>query len=241
MALRQSSVKQAVRAGKRYYRKNRKNKWKLVFGLLLAIALCVGVLYGLPKIPTETLQELPVLQEIKNYFYKVDPVPFAPTDIGALEKYELEDGRVLYGPFRFERVTDGDTLHVTNPSGTDITIRLIGIDTPESVHPDAEKNTELGKKASDWLKNQFETEFPHTLYLEYDVTPIDKYGRTLAYLYFDQEGEWMLNKTIIESGYAVPMTIQPNSTYADGFVEAYEYAVYHDQGLWKEIEFSKGD
>ena len=45
------------------------------------------------------------------------------------------------------RVVDGDTF-VANVNGTEEKIRLIGVDTPESVHPDKSKNTKEGKDAS---------------------------------------------------------------------------------------------
>lgn len=50
------------------------------------------------------------------------------------------------------RVVDGDTL-VAYVDGTEQKIRLIGIDTPESVHPDASKNTQEGIDASNYTKS----------------------------------------------------------------------------------------
>ena len=52
-----------------------------------------------------------------------------------------------------KRVVDGDTIIVTNQAGSDLRVRLIGIDTPESVHPDANKNTAEGQLQSDLQKN----------------------------------------------------------------------------------------
>ena len=49
------------------------------------------------------------------------------------------------------RAIDGDTLLISI-HGTEVTIRLIGIDAPESVHPDVEKNTPEGEQAALWLK-----------------------------------------------------------------------------------------
>ena len=54
----------------------------------------------------------------------------------------------LYGPFEVVRVVDGDTVKL-NIGGNVETVRLIGIDTPESVHPNKEKNVPEGKLASD--------------------------------------------------------------------------------------------
>ena len=53
-----------------------------------------------------------------------------------------------------KRVVDGDTIIVLNKNKEELRVRLIGIDTPESVHPDADKNTAEGQLASDYTKSQ---------------------------------------------------------------------------------------
>ena len=56
-------------------------------------------------------------------------------------------GGDLYGPYQVLKVVDGDTI-VLDIGGTEERVRLIGIDTPESVHPDKERNVPYGKIAS---------------------------------------------------------------------------------------------
>ncbi|MEE1237041.1 MAG: thermonuclease family protein, partial [Turicibacter sp.] len=73
-----------------------------------------------------------------------------------------------------KRVVDGDTIIVLNKNKEELRVRLIGIDTPESVHPDADKNTVDGQLASDYTKSQLKK--GQTLYLEFDEEPQDKYG-----------------------------------------------------------------
>ena len=69
------------------------------------------------------------------------------------------------------RVVDGDTF-VASVNGTEEKIRLIGVDTPESVHPDKSKNTEQGKAASEYTKSMLQ---PGTkVWLEADVEDEDK-------------------------------------------------------------------
>lgn len=53
------------------------------------------------------------------------------------------------------------------------------------------------------------------LYVEYDIEQTDKYGRTLAYLYF--EDGLMVQEWLLENGYAQVMTVQPNCRYAERF------------------------
>ena len=55
-------------------------------------------------------------------------------------------------------------------------MRLIGVDTPESVHPNAEKNTEFGKTVSNFLKQYLENKY---VKIELDVQERDKYGHYL--------------------------------------------------------------
>ena len=83
------------------------------------------------------------------------------------------------GPYDVVRVVDGDTV-ILNINGEEKRCRFIGIDTPESVHPDAERNTEEGKAASDYTKELLSGQ---QVYLEYDLAPQDQYGRELVYLY----------------------------------------------------------
>jgi micrococcal nuclease len=127
------------------------------------------------------------------------------------------------------RVKDGDT-YVLDIDGADTTIRLIGVDTPESVAPAtySKENTQEGKDISALVKERL-TEGT-VLYVEYDVSKSDKYGRTLAYLYF--EDGTMIQKWLLENGYAQVMTVQPNSKYADEFAKIQHTAAVNKTGLW---------
>lgn len=123
------------------------------------------------------------------------------------------------------RVVDGDTFKI-NYNGKEESVRLIGVDTPESVHPDAEKNTEFGKTASDFSKNYLEGK---EVTLEFDVQERDKYGRLLAYVYLNGI---MYNKTLLEEGYAQVATYPPNVKYVDDFTAIQEEARNNKKGLW---------
>ncbi|MBQ3199111.1 MAG: thermonuclease family protein [Firmicutes bacterium] len=108
------------------------------------------------------------------------------------------------------RVVDGDTI-VVNYNGTEEKVRMIGIDTPESVHPDTDKNTEAGQTASEYTKTLLENK---AVSLEFDVQERDQYGRLLAYVYLNGT---MVNKTLLEDGYANIATYPPNVKYVDDF------------------------
>lgn len=91
-----------------------------------------------------------------------------------------------------KRVIDGDTF-VTD---TGQKVRLIGVDTPETVHPSKPVQF-FGKEASNFTKSHLEGK---TVQLEYDWQKTDKYNRTLAYVYLDST---FFNALLVQEGYAV--------------------------------------
>lgn len=122
-------------------------------------------------------------------------------------------------------VTDGDTFRVIINNKED-KVRLIGVDTPESVHPDESKNTEFGKTASNYTKSQLENK---DVILELDIQERDKYGRLLAYVYLNDE---MFNETLLIEGYARVSTYPPNVKYVDNFTKLEKQARESNKGLW---------
>lgn len=133
----------------------------------------------------------------------------------------------LYGPYDVVKVVDGDTIRV-DIDGVETKVRMIGINTPESVHNDESKNTEEGKMASSFVSGLVGGK---QVYLEYDVEAEDQYGRMLAYVYLDDK-ETMVERILLSMGYAEIMTVQPNSKYADEFYEIQKQAREARVGFW---------
>lgn len=131
-----------------------------------------------------------------------------------------------YGPYEVIEVIDGDTVCL-DIDGRKTKVRLIGIDAPESVHPDESKNTEEGKKASKYLFDLLDS---RDVFLTLDVSEKDSYGRLLGYLWLEDGA--MVNLKIVEDGYAVTMTVPPDVKYADAFAEAEKKARNEGCGLW---------
>lgn len=138
-----------------------------------------------------------------------------------------ENNESVIDLYEVVRVVDGDTI-VVKYNGVDEKVRLIGIDTPESVHADESKNTEEGVLVSDYTKKMLTDK---KVGLEFDVSKRDKYGRLLAYVYLDGE---MYNKILLKEGYARVATYPPNVKYVDEFVKLQKEARENNKGLWQE-------
>lgn len=128
--------------------------------------------------------------------------------------------------FEVIRVVDGDTI-VIDYGNSEEKVRLIGVDTPESVHPDDARNTGYGELASAFTKEKLEGQW---VALEFDVDERDRYDRLLAYVYLDGV---MFNKTLLSSGYAAVATFPPNVKYVDDFVALQQEAREAGVGLWQ--------
>jgi micrococcal nuclease len=138
-----------------------------------------------------------------------------------------------------ERVVDGDTLVVRITGRTDgpgageaavgrsYRVRLIGIDTPESVDP--RKPVEcFGREAGVAMNALVED---RTVRLVKDVEEMDGYERLLRYVYMESE---MVNARLVTNGYAHAYTFPPNIRHSSLFVQLEREARNEDRGLWSD-------
>lgn len=137
------------------------------------------------------------------------------------------------------RIIDGDTLKIYY-LGKEESVRLIGIDTPESKTNQKVKKDALrsesdiatiiaqGKEATVFMKSLVSP--GDSVKIEFDVQKWDRYGRLLGYVH--HKGK-MLNEEIAKAGYASVMTIPPNVKYSERFLWAYQKAKKDKRGLWR--------
>lgn len=126
-------------------------------------------------------------------------------------------------------VIDGDTI-IATIDGAEEHIRLIGIDTPEIAHPERGQTADcFGPEASQYT----ETLLPvgTEVQLQRDVEGRDDYDRILAYVYRASDGIFV-NYEIVRHGFARPLSIYPNDTFAELFADAASDAHAEDLGLW---------
>lgn len=125
------------------------------------------------------------------------------------------------------KVTDGDTIQV-DMDGTLEKVRLIGINTPETVDPRTPVQC-FGKEASNRMKDLVEGKIVR---LEFDESQDmrDAYGRLLAYVYL--EGGEMVNRKMIAEGYAYEYTYLKPYKYHTEFRQLQNIARLSSRGLW---------
>ena len=148
-------------------------------------------------------------------------------DLPHINTSDLNNDKDRTDYYMVTRVVDGDTI-VIDINGVQEKVRLIGINSPESVDP--RRNFECyGIEASKYMKSIANGQY---VQLEYDSSQDkrDKYDRLLAYLYL-QDGQ-MLNKKMIADGYAYEYTYNKPYKYQKEFKAAQSIATYSDRGLW---------
>jgi len=125
-------------------------------------------------------------------------------------------------------VTDGDTFKVLIDGKTE-TVRIVGIDTPETVDP--RKSVQcFGKEASDYSKQLLQGK---TMYLETDKSQADRdhYQRLLRFVFFEDGSDFGLS--LIRDGYAHEFTYNSNPyIYQSAYLKAQTEARENNRGLW---------
>lgn len=140
------------------------------------------------------------------------------------EKAIVKDGLI---PVDLYRVVDGDTAHVIDENGEGLNLRLLLIDTPETVHP-SEPVQPYGPEASARLTDLLND--ADQLYIEYDDgEKQDHYGRELVYLYADDVS---VHEVLLEEGLARVGYIYEQQRYLEDFRVAEQYARDNQLGIW---------
>jgi endonuclease YncB( thermonuclease family) len=120
------------------------------------------------------------------------------------------------------RVVDGDTVELKDSTK----VRLIGMNTPESVDPRRPVQA-YGKEASAYTKELLQGK---EVLLREGQTPKDKYGRTLAWLWLP-DGRFV-NALLVQQGYAQVYTFADNPDHADLLLVCEREAREGGRGLW---------
>ena len=117
------------------------------------------------------------------------------------------------------RIVDGDTIHVS-VAGQDYPLRYIGVDSPEPEQP-------LGPAAAEANRKLVAGK---TVFLEKDVSDIDRYDRLLRYVYL-ADGTFV-NAELVRQGYAAAIEYPPDTKYRSLLDQAQQEAQQASLGLW---------
>ena len=125
-------------------------------------------------------------------------------------------------------VVDGDTVELDFGDGTSDRARLLGIDTPETVKPNAPVDC-FGPEASARTKELLPT--GTAVVIQRDEEARDRYGRLLVYLWRRSDGLFVNSSLVIE-GYARTLSISPNNAHRSDLSAAAASARTNGAGLW---------
>ncbi len=126
------------------------------------------------------------------------------------------------------RTVDGDTIKAF-VENQEVTVRILGINTPESVDP--RRTVEcFGKEASQKLKDLLEGK-EVALYADPSQDSVDKYGRYLRYVVLRDTGE-DIGKILLEDGYAYEYTYKVPYVFQQEYQRAMNEAKDAQRGLW---------
>jgi micrococcal nuclease len=132
--------------------------------------------------------------------------------------------RAVDQEYRVVQVLDGDTIVVQRGNTRD-TIRLLGVDTPETHHPRKPVQC-YGPEAAAYTASRL---FGQVVRLEDDVERHDVYGRRLAYVYLHGMN---FERELLQQGYARLLVIEPNHAHARDMLDDELDARAAHIGLW---------
>lgn len=175
----------------------------------LAVLLCSAAMT-----PTRVVATVIVAAAIMGWVVAVgrgDPLHDDKPIIGRIQAHVVD-------------VADGDTINIEF-RGDVHTVRLLGIDTPETHHPTKPVQC-FGPEASEFTTQVL---LGQTVELEFDQQRRDAYGRLLAWVWLDGE---LFNKTVVSVGNARLLLIPPNLAHGRTLLKAQQLAISTGVGLW---------
>ncbi len=189
---------------------NIKKKHIKIFFLIVSLLIVLISHQTQQKKPTTSKAQIPTIPYIK-----ITP--------------KWEDAQLV----NVARVVDGDTIQVVASGSTELkTVRYIGIDTPETVHPQKKVQC-FGREASAKNKELIEGK---DVYILKDISEVDKYGRLLRYVYLKDpestQSGLFINEYLVKEGYAYSSTFPPDIAYQQLFIESQREASELKKGLW---------
>lgn len=208
---------------------NRRPLSRLLAPTCLALAIGVGLS------PLAVAAPSPGLASLSSEFVSSSSTVLTPpAHTGGYDHSHISpDRQHLAGPFHVIRVVDGDTV-ILDVDGEQTVVRLIGIDTPETKHPDRGQEP-FGAEAD---RNMHKLIANASVWLEYDPTQgrTDAYKRTLGYVWIADrvtgQPTVLANLSQLEDGLATEYQFNKPYRYIHAFREAEARAQRAGLNIW---------
>ncbi|MDQ3099236.1 MAG: thermonuclease family protein [bacterium] len=202
------------------------SKLKTFISVLVLVAAILSTVIASQKVQ-QTSSLSPVPSSSSDSITQASPLP--SVSVSATDSSTVL-GTTTREKVIIRRIIDGDTIELSDGRK----LRYIGIDTPETVKPNAPVEC-FGKDASN--KNK-ELAAGKQAELEKDVSEVDRYGRLLRFVYIDGV---MINELLVRQGFAYASTYPPDVKYSQLFKEAQKEAQEFGLGLWGACPVHKSD
>jgi micrococcal nuclease len=210
-------------------------RYKLGFGALVVLTVaCVAWIAAM--VAWGDLDEPSSSESAPSRAESSPTVPIAQSDDS-----EMPPGDVPGAAERARVVghVDGDTLRLAPvnesrylPAGEETKVRLLEIDTPESVDPNSPEEC-YSARSSRALSEMLP--LGEMVWIKSDRQLLDPYGRTLLYLW-TTDGRFV-NLEMVRRGFAKAVLYEPNDEYIDIMRRAERRARQANRGLWGACDF----
>lgn len=124
------------------------------------------------------------------------------------------------------KVSDGDTIHVTDAAGTKVRVRFYGMDAPET--PKGGRINKPGQPCGVEAYQALRTKIDRQ-HVRLDVMDIDRYGRTVGIVWL---GNRNINREMVADGWAWSYRQYLDRAHASEYIDAEEQARKARKGLW---------
>jgi micrococcal nuclease len=135
------------------------------------------------------------------------------------------------------KVSDGDTIHVTTPEQTKLTVRLYGVDAPET--PKINQRTgrvnkpgqPYGEESWRALKSKI-----MGMHIRLDIIDIDRYKRMVGIVWINDRN---INLEMVREGYAEAYVEYLKEPYRSQFIRAEMEARSAKRGIWSLPDYER--
>ena len=166
-----------------------------------------------------------VPEEIGSVLLTVSLLAFLALPASAKEPFRTIEGIVT-------KVSDGDTIQVTDSLGTRVKVRFYGIDCPETEKGNRKTGrvSKAGQPYGEEAYRALESKVDRQM-VRLEVMALDRYGRTVGIVWLMERN---INLEMVTDGWAWAYTQYLDRPHASEYIQAEELAHKAHRGLWQQ-------